>query len=242
MAQRLRQWGNGPRTAFLVHGYTDDADTWWQVGPMLAQLGWTVLAPDLRGHGRSVRHTYYTLEAFLDDLVSTVGSGADLVVGHSFGALLANLASDRMRPQRMLLVDPPWGELPNDRGLPISLRTEFDILREAPHWCREDVRADLRSNALLDPAVTTWIAANPLGATSVPAPPTAPTTVAFPEYGALVPADRHAELREAGFLLQSLPDVGHVLHRDAPELFVTLCAAERSGDLCLCAPCRDAAS
>ncbi len=51
----VRVWGSGPRTALLVHGFSDDAQTWWRVGPALADLGHTVLAPDLRGHGCSPR-------------------------------------------------------------------------------------------------------------------------------------------------------------------------------------------
>ena len=46
-------WGNGPRRAMLLHGLTSAATTWWRVGPALAALGFTVVAPDLRGHGKS---------------------------------------------------------------------------------------------------------------------------------------------------------------------------------------------
>ena len=91
-------WGNGPRTAVLVHGYTDDADTWWQIGPALAEHGFQVHAIDLIGHGLGPRPHRYSLDAFLADLVSVVPQGVDLLLGHSLGALLVNHAAQELRP------------------------------------------------------------------------------------------------------------------------------------------------
>jgi pimeloyl-ACP methyl ester carboxylesterase len=55
MSRQLHQrvWGSGPRTVVLLHGSTSSSSTWWQVGPRLAESGWTVTAFDLPSHGSS---------------------------------------------------------------------------------------------------------------------------------------------------------------------------------------------
>ncbi len=217
-----------------MHGYSDDADTWWRVGPALAAQGWTVVAPDLLGHGLAPRAGTYDLDALADDLVETVGTGFDLVLGHSLGGLLVNLAAADLSAERCVLVDPPWGELPGDRGRRLSTDGE-----PGPHlpaaWTPEDVEVDLRSNARLDPAVTRWVAGEPLAGRAVPVPPAAPSLVVAPESGPLVPPQRHAELVALGFQLLVVPHVGHVVHRDDPSLVVGLCASPRSPVPLLCA-------
>ena len=46
-------WGTGPRRALLLHGLSSAGSTWWREAPELADLGFTVVAPDLRAHGTS---------------------------------------------------------------------------------------------------------------------------------------------------------------------------------------------
>ncbi|MGZ6827500.1 MAG: alpha/beta fold hydrolase, partial [Mycobacteriales bacterium] len=98
MRLHLRTWGTGPRSALLVHGFSDDATTWWQVGPALADRGFTVLAPDLRGHGLSPRGGGYALADLAADLVDTLPTGVELAVGHSLGAAVLALAVPALAP------------------------------------------------------------------------------------------------------------------------------------------------
>jgi lipase len=69
--------------------------------------GFRVLAPDLRGHGRSGWQEPWTLEAHVDDLLETFPEAATWI-GHSFGGrLVVELAA--VRPdlvERMVLLDP----------------------------------------------------------------------------------------------------------------------------------------
>src|SRR6266545_3685036 len=51
----VHEWDGGDRVALLVHGITADSGSWWRVGPELADRGYHVYAPHLRGHGRSRR-------------------------------------------------------------------------------------------------------------------------------------------------------------------------------------------
>lgn len=214
----VRQWGSGPLTAVLVHGYTDDSETWWQVAPQLVERGWRVLAPDLRGHGTAPRAEHYSLPAFAADLVETLPEGVDLLLGHSLGALVVNLAAPALRPRRTVLVDPPWGPLPSLDAAPPSTVTAESVAAANPLWCAEDVQADLSSNARLDRHVTAWISGDPLAGLTdpLPLPPTGPTTVVLPAEGALVAVSQHDDLRAAGFELVEVPGVGHVVHRDDP--------------------------
>jgi len=82
-----RQAGRGP-VVVLVHGITSDSGTWRRVMPELARH-FTVLAPDLIGHGESAKpRGDYSLGAHasgLRDLLATLGHDRATFVGHSLG-------------------------------------------------------------------------------------------------------------------------------------------------------------
>src|SRR5215831_8831115 len=107
MNLHVREWGTGDRTAVLIHGITSDSGGWWRFGPELAARGYRVLAPDLRGHGRSPRGEY-SLEAWADDVLESVPAQPELALGHSLGGLTLATAVDRMRPARAVYEDPAW--------------------------------------------------------------------------------------------------------------------------------------
>lgn len=225
----LTVWGDGPRTAALVHGYSDDARTWQQVAPALAARGWQVLAPDLTGHGSAPRAARYSLPALAADLVDSLPEGPDLLLGHSLGALLVNLIAHELCPRRTVLVDPPWGPLPRDLARTPSAATPTEIATSNPRWSHQDVMADVASNQLLDPQVSRWLATDPFAGltVSLPVPPVCPTTVVVPADGALAPADLHPQLRQLGFDVLVVPGVGHVVHRDDPAAWLAAVTREQ---------------
>lgn len=49
--------GEGEDVALLLHGFPESRHSWRYQIPMLAELGWRVIAPDLRGYGLSSRPT-----------------------------------------------------------------------------------------------------------------------------------------------------------------------------------------
>jgi len=219
---KVRTWGSGPRTALLVHGFSDDAETWWRVGPLVAELGFTVLAPDLRGHGLSPRAESYALADFANDLVATLPADADLALGHSLGAIALGLAAPRLRPRRAVFVDPAWlrprGDVPLDGALPRSPE------QLPAGWSAQDVAVDLDSNARTDAAVGPALMANLGPGDSIPVPlavhPGA--VVLVPELDPLLPVEAHAEVRAAGYEIETQPGVGHVMHRDDLAGFMDL--------------------
>jgi pimeloyl-ACP methyl ester carboxylesterase len=86
-----RSAGSGP-VVLLVHGIAGSAEQWADVAPILAE-GYTVVAPDLLGHGQSAKPIGdYSLGAYavsLRDLLIVLGHRRATVVGHSLGGGIA---------------------------------------------------------------------------------------------------------------------------------------------------------
>jgi len=83
--------GAGP-LVLLIHGITGDSRQWNEIIPQLADR-YTVLAPDLLGHGQSAKpRGDYSLGAYaasLRDLLIVLGHRRATVVGHSLGGGIA---------------------------------------------------------------------------------------------------------------------------------------------------------
>jgi pimeloyl-ACP methyl ester carboxylesterase len=86
-----RTAGEGP-VIVLIHGITGNSEQWGQVIPALAE-NYTVVAPDLLGHGQSAKpRGDYSLGAFavgVRDLLIALGHRRATVVGHSLGGGIA---------------------------------------------------------------------------------------------------------------------------------------------------------
>jgi pimeloyl-ACP methyl ester carboxylesterase len=83
--------GEGPLLV-LLHGITSTSDAWRGVMPTLAE-NYTVIAPDMIGHGRSAKpRGDYSLGAYaagVRDLLAVLGFERGTVVGHSLGGAIA---------------------------------------------------------------------------------------------------------------------------------------------------------
>lgn len=83
--------GEGPLLV-LLHGITSTSDAWREVMPTLAEH-YTVIAPDMIGHGRSAKpRGDYSLGAYaagVRDLLAVLGFERATVVGHSLGGGIA---------------------------------------------------------------------------------------------------------------------------------------------------------
>ncbi|MGZ6640618.1 MAG: alpha/beta fold hydrolase [Solirubrobacteraceae bacterium] len=104
-----RTAGEGP-VILLIHGITGDSRQWNQIIPQLADR-YTVLAPDLLGHGQSAKpRGDYSLGAYaasLRDLLIVLGHRRATVVGHSLGGGIAMQFSYEYPVfcERLVLVD-----------------------------------------------------------------------------------------------------------------------------------------
>jgi pimeloyl-ACP methyl ester carboxylesterase len=102
--------GRGP-ALLLLHGLGCDHTTWL---PVIATLSrrFTVIAPDLLGHGRSAKpRADYSLGGYANgmrDLLTVLGIDKVTVVGHSFGGGVAMQFAYQFpeRTERMVLVAP----------------------------------------------------------------------------------------------------------------------------------------
>ena len=104
-----RTAGEGESVVLLIHGITGSAAQWDQVVPLLAER-YTVVAPDLLGHGLSDKpRGDYSLGAYaasVRDLLVVLGHRRATVVGHSLGGGVAMQFSYEYPPfaERLVLV------------------------------------------------------------------------------------------------------------------------------------------
>ncbi len=137
------EWG--PETGspiLLLHGILEQGAAWTEVAQPLAGKGLRVVAPDLRGHGRSDhvgRGGSYHLIDFLADLDAVAAGLAGrpfTLAGHSMGSVLAALFA-AARPQAvgsLVLVEPLLPGHPSGEGSGVRelLASQLDILAATP--------------------------------------------------------------------------------------------------------------
>jgi len=244
-----RRWGDSGPRAVLVHGVTAWSNTWWRLGPALADRGWDVTAVDLRGHGDSPRAgPTMHLDELGADLVETIGAGVDLIVGHSLGALtsLSALNLEPLFAGRAVLEEPP-GMTTVDRELLAALiaadvegagsdRDGFtaNLARSNPRWHERDVHeavegalrcdgeAIVRATATRD---LSWDLAGLVAPLGLPlmALLALDGTESFGtevESSALVGEERARFIEALGENEHHVIDGGHCIHRSEPDLWL----------------------
>lgn len=97
--------GQGP-VVLLLHGFPDDNTTWLQQIPVLAEAGYHVVAPLMRGYQPSSqprRPAYHMINMAEDVLgwIQCLGEKQVHLVGHDWGAIIA-YASAALAPRRFL--------------------------------------------------------------------------------------------------------------------------------------------
>jgi pimeloyl-ACP methyl ester carboxylesterase len=91
--------GAGPLVV-LLHGFPEMWWSWRHVIPKIADAGFRVIVPDLRGYGETDKHGPYDLDTVTHDvcrLIESIGEGPRAhIVGHDWGGALAwHLAATR---------------------------------------------------------------------------------------------------------------------------------------------------
>lgn len=225
------RWGTGPGRALLLHGVGSAGATWWRLAETFAEDGYEVVAPDLRGHGSSPRAGSYLLADHVADL-RALGTGWDLVVGHSLGGVLAALAADADHrfARRLVLLDPAL-DIPDDL---FAARAETEIAQathppsarvvQAAHtaWDRRDAAAVAAAAKAADAeAVAHTLRDNaPWQHTGVVTRLVVPTLVlgADPAHGALFRPRTGVELmiRNPSVRVRVVVGAGPAVHRDRP--------------------------
>jgi pimeloyl-ACP methyl ester carboxylesterase len=104
----IAEQGNGP-LVLLCHGFPESWYSWRHQIGALAAAGFHVVAPDMRGYGKSDRpepidqYTIFHLVGDLVGLLDALEAPTAVIVGHDWGATVAWQAA-RLRPDRFRAV------------------------------------------------------------------------------------------------------------------------------------------
>ncbi|CAN1225774.1 Epoxide hydrolase A [Linum perenne] len=126
--------GTGP-LVLLLHGFPDFCYSWRHQITFLADRGYHVVAPDLRGYGDSdapISHTSYSILHIVGDIVGLIDHFGEqqvkaFVVGHDWGALAAWYLSI-FRPDRvkgLIALSVPFYERNPEAQVIISFRMMY---------------------------------------------------------------------------------------------------------------------
>ena len=92
---RVATAGAGDRLVLCLHGFPESAVSWRHQMQPLAQAGYRVWAPDLRGYGGTARPIgieAYSIESLMDDVDGILDAAKvqrAIVVGHDWGGIIA---------------------------------------------------------------------------------------------------------------------------------------------------------
>ncbi|MBW3575035.1 MAG: alpha/beta hydrolase [Actinobacteria bacterium] len=120
--------GAGGRPLLLVHGFTGAKEDFVEHLPALADAGWHVVAPDLRGHGASEapgEESDYDFDVLAGDLLAlatALGWPRFALLGHSMGGMVVQVAAvaDPDRLLALVLMDTCSGPVVFDRELALG--------------------------------------------------------------------------------------------------------------------------
>jgi pimeloyl-ACP methyl ester carboxylesterase len=164
----LCTWGpeEGP-IILCLHGILEQGAAWSEVAIRLAQKGYRVIAPDLRGHGRSDRvgkGGSYNLIDFLGDIdaiVENLAGKAFTLVGHSLGSVLGAIFTT-IRPQRIkniVLVETILPTTNEEEDTAAQLANQLNYLASPPeHPVFPDVEAAADRLRQATPAISKSLA------------------------------------------------------------------------------------
>ena len=92
---RVAMAGSGEKLILCLHGFPESAVSWQHQIDPLAQAGYRVWVPDLRGYGGTTRPTSidaYRIESLMDDvtgLLDAAQAERAILVGHDWGGIIA---------------------------------------------------------------------------------------------------------------------------------------------------------
>lgn len=144
-------------TIVFIHGVLNDHSVWILQSRFLANHGFNVLAVDLPGHGRSGGDAPSTVEdaaLFIAALLDQAGIKKAVLVGHSWGSLIALEAASRLgeRVSHLVLIG---------TAFPMKVsRTLLDLSQSAPQKAIELVNIYSRSTLAPPPSAMgpgTWV-------------------------------------------------------------------------------------
>jgi pimeloyl-ACP methyl ester carboxylesterase len=215
--------------ALLLHGLGSDGATWWRVASHLADRGYLVAAPDLRSHGTSPTADDHRIATLTED-VALLGTGWDLVVGHSLGGSIAAclLARDDLEVAGAVLLDPVL-TLPDEareevraaQRANVGSLDAAEVAAANPRWEAADVERKVLAAAAVAPDVVDRVLDHNPGWDLVPLARLwrgrVHLVAADPSLDALLaPAGVEALSGGTQVTSETVVGAGHSVHRDDP--------------------------
>tara|TARA_R110000868_G_scaffold193397_4_gene438312 strand:+ start:137 stop:1096 length:960 start_codon:yes stop_codon:yes gene_type:complete len=115
--------GQGDKLALFLHGFPESKFSWRAQMPLLAELGYTAWAPNLRGYGKSSRPLgiqNYTMPLLMADVAGLIDAaqargitGPVTLIAHDWGGAIGwSFALGRIRPlERFIVMNLPHPSL-----------------------------------------------------------------------------------------------------------------------------------
>lgn len=134
----LCEWGNPEKPlVLLLHGILEQGASWQLIAPQIAAQGYRVVAPDLRGHGKSDHAQSYSMLDFLADVDALAKRLTDepfTLVGHSMGSVIGAMYAGIRQAQvtQLFLVETIVPNDINDAETANHLTTHLDYLATPP--------------------------------------------------------------------------------------------------------------
>jgi acyl transferase domain-containing protein/acyl-CoA synthetase (AMP-forming)/AMP-acid ligase II/pimeloyl-ACP methyl ester carboxylesterase/acyl carrier protein len=135
------RWGDPKNPLIvLVHGILDQGLGWENVANSLAKQGYYIIAPDLRGHGKSdhvadgCSYNLLDFVADLDSLMSKITDKPFTLVGHSLGSIIAGVFANT-RPNKvskLVLIEPVLPVENNTHQDLNNIASQLDYLMSPP--------------------------------------------------------------------------------------------------------------
>jgi len=224
-----RTAGSGP-ALLLLHGITNSSETWERAASLLAER-FTVIAPDLLGHGKSATpRGDYSLGAHASgarDVANALGHERVTVVGHSLGGGIAMQFAYQFpeRTERLVLV--------SSGGLGRGIGGLLDRVGLQPAG---DVGVLARGFASLDNAGSRQAFLHTVRAVIEPGGQRVsanerlalaariPTLIVWGERDSIIPVEHGVAAHEAmpGSRLELFAGAGHMPHDADPERFAAI--------------------
>lgn len=226
----MRHWNpEGENTALLIHGIGGGSSSWNKVAEWLTDRNYHVMAPDLSGHGESIRRARYSVQGWVNQISESVKDYEfDLMMGHSLGGLVAAGVHLKNPAKRNVFIDPAFA-LPSGFTswvakrvlVKVSSLSEAMIRRDNPDWSDEEVYAELENMRVWDartvhgliPQQSRKIVSQylTLGTEAL---------VVKPKNSLLVRPLMAAKLKAAGMKLVDVTKWSHNLHRNTFDTFI----------------------
>lgn len=135
----------GQQTILLVHGHPFDRSMWRSQFDAIAQVGWRVVAPDLRGYGesRAPIADAVTLDVYANDvlkLMDHLGVRKAVLGGLSMGGQIV-MEFCRLHPERVagLLLAATFPQAEHEQGRQARRDTAARLLREGMEGYAEEL-------------------------------------------------------------------------------------------------------